>query len=266
MAINQSDLLKKLNNNLHELWPGKANTASQKPQNVNISDQERLISSIAGGMLVVYGVTRFSLPGLAIAGVGADLLYRGSSGQSLFYKLMKVNTSRQGENPNSAVKAARSIKVRRAMTINKPAEELYNFWRNFENLPRIMEHLESVRTLDDKRSHWIAKAPAGTVVEWDAEIINEKPNELIAWQSLSGASVANAGSVQFKPAPGDNGTEVLVEIDYEPPAGPIGAVVAKLFGEEPGQQVQEDLRHFKQMMEAGEIPTTKGQPTCRENK
>ncbi len=152
------------------------------------------------------------------------------------------------------------IEVKESVTINKPAQELYDFWRNFENLPQFMKHLESVTVQGDKRSHWKAKAPAGMTVEWDAEITDEQPGEMIAWRSLEKAQVPNRGSVRFKPASGDRGTEVHVEMVYNPPAGKLGAAVAKLFREEPNQQVSGDLRRFKALMEAGEIPTTEGQP------
>jgi len=141
--------------------------------------------------------------------------------------------------------------VQQVVTIKKPPEELYRFWRDFTNLPRIMDHLESVTVEDGKRSHWRARAPAGNSVEWDAEIINDEPNRVIAWRSLENASVANAGSVRFIPAADNRGTEVRVTLDYIPPAGRAGAIVAKLFGEEPSQQVKDDLRRFKSVMENG---------------
>jgi uncharacterized membrane protein len=147
----------------------------------------------------------------------------------------------------------RAIHVLRAITINRPREEVYGFWRNFENLPRFMEHLESVEVLDGQRSHWKAKAPAGTTVEWDAETIEDRPNELIAWRALQNADVANSGSVRFKDAPGGRGTEVIVELRYQPPGGKLGAIIAKLFGEEPTQQVASDLRRLKQVLEVGEV-------------
>jgi uncharacterized membrane protein len=146
------------------------------------------------------------------------------------------------------------------MTINRSPEELYRFWRNFENLPSVMRHLESVTMKDDKRSHWVVKGPAGRCIEWDAEIVNEKPNQLIPWQSCEGADVDHWGVVHFRPATGGRGTEMSVELEYAPVGGAIGMTVAKLFGEEPAQQIQEDLRRFKQFMEAGEVPTTEGQP------
>jgi uncharacterized membrane protein len=141
----------------------------------------------------------------------------------------------------------------KSVTINRSPEEAYRFWRDFQNFPRFMSHLESVRMTGEKRSHWIAKGPAGTTVEWDAEIIEDVPNQLIAWRSLEGADVENCGSVRFTPAPGGRGTEVRAEIEYTPPGGAIGVGIAKLFGEEPEQQMKDDLYHFKQVMETGEV-------------
>jgi len=143
--------------------------------------------------------------------------------------------------------------VKQLITVNRSPEEVYTFWRDFENLPLFMEHLESVRVTDDRRSRWKAKAPAGSTVEWEAEITEDRPNELIAWRSVEDADVPNSGSVRFTPAPGDGGTEIMVELRYDPPGGKLGAMVAKLFGEEPNQQVKGDLRRFKQVMELGEV-------------
>lgn len=137
--------------------------------------------------------------------------------------------------------------------VNRSPEEVYSFWRNFENLPRFMKHLESVHDLGDGRSHWTAKGPAGTTVEWDATIIADVPGEVITWRSLEGSDVDNAGAVRFERAPGNRGTIVRVNLQYNPPAGVIGAAVAKLFGEEPQQQLDEDLRRFKQVLEVGEV-------------
>lgn len=159
---------------------------------------------------------------------------------------------RPGAAPSSLPRD-RTMRVQKSITVNRPPEELYRFWRNFENLPRFMRHLESVQVMGETRSHWRAKAPIGTRVEWDAEIINDRPHELIAWRSREGADVDNAGSVHFKRAPGGRGTEVRVEMQYIPPGGVIGATLAKLFGEAPEQQVSEDLRRFKQVMEVGEV-------------
>ena len=152
------------------------------------------------------------------------------------------------------------VPVERVVTISRSPEECYSFWRKLENLPRFMQHLEAVHVADDKRSHWVAKAPAGTKVEWDAEITEDRPNQLLAWRTLEGADVPNGGTVRFESAPPGRGTIVRVTLQYDPPAGRLGSVVAKLFGEEPDQQVRDDLRRFKQLMETGEVPTTEGQP------
>ncbi len=228
---------------------------------VNVGEAERWASAIGGGALAIYGLTRGNLPGVALALLGASLVHRGTTGHCYAYDAAGVSTApRESENPNVSVPAGRGVKVEKTLTINRPVEELYSFWRNFENLPRVMSHLESVDDMGD-RSHWVAKGPAGTTVEWDAEVFNEKENELIAWRSLEGADVDNAGSVHFKTAPAGRGTEVRIVLKYDAPAGIVGSVMAKLFGEEPSQQIDEDLRRFKSLMEAGEIPSTQGQPT-----
>jgi uncharacterized membrane protein len=146
-----------------------------------------------------------------------------------------------------------NIQVQKTLIVNRSPEEIYRFWRDFQNLPRFMYHLESVRVTGEGRSHWVAKAPAGTTVEWDAEIIEDRPNELIAWRSLEGADVDNSGSVRFERATGGRGTLVRVQLEYNPPGGVLGATVAKLFGEEPLQQLNDDLRRFKQVIETGEV-------------
>jgi uncharacterized membrane protein len=146
-----------------------------------------------------------------------------------------------------------AIAVVNTITINRTPEEVYRFWRDFQNLPRFMSHLESVQMIDEKRSHWVAKAPAGMKVEWDAEIAKDVPNRLIAWRSLEGADVDNSGMVRFDRAPGGRGTEVRVEVVYSPPGGALGAGIAKLFGEAPEQQIKGDLRRLKQVLEVGEV-------------
>ena len=136
--------------------------------------------------------------------------------------------------------------------VNRPLEEVYNFWRNFQNLPRFMRHLESVKDLGDGRSHWRVKGPAGMKVEWDA-ILGDVPGEVITWRSLENSDVDNAGAVRFEQAPGGRGTIVRVNFEYNPVGGVVGAAVAKLFGEEPSQQLDDDLRRFKQVLEVGEV-------------
>lgn len=153
----------------------------------------------------------------------------------------------------------KSANVRSAITIRRPIDEVYRFWRDFANLPRFMAHLESVQVRGDL-STWRAKGPAGMTVEWDAELVTDLENERIAWHSLADSDVSNAGIVRFSPAPGGRGTQVFVELEYSPPVGTAGVVVAKLLGEEPGQQVQDDLRRLKQVMETGEVVRSEGNP------
>ncbi|ALA59277.1 SRPBCC family protein [Nitrospira moscoviensis] len=155
------------------------------------------------------------------------------------------------------------IPITATLAVNRAPEDLYRFWRDFSNLPRFMPHLESVEVTGDRRSHWTAKGPAGSTVAWDAEITDDRPNEAIAWRSVEGADVDHAGSVRFESAPGDRGTFVTVEMEYRPPFGTVGAAVAAWFGQDPTQTVKMDLRRFKQVMEAGEIITTEGQPAGR---
>jgi len=140
-----------------------------------------------------------------------------------------------------------------SVTIRRSPEEVYAFWRDFSNLPRFMAHLESVQVMGDRRSHWRALGPGNKAVEWDAEIVDERPNEMIAWRSLENADVSNSGSVRFQQAPGGRGTEVLVELSYKPPAGVIGRTIAELLGREPDQEVHSDLRRLKSVMEVGEV-------------
>jgi uncharacterized membrane protein len=160
-------------------------------------------------------------------------------------------------------KSGAPIHAATGVIVDRPAGDLYQLWRDFERLPRIMNHLESVKILDQRRSHWMVKAPAGMRVEWDAEIIEDRPDEFIAWRSLPEAIMKNSGSVQFIPAVGGRGTLLKVELQYEPPGGKLGAMVAKLFGEAPEQQLRVDLRRFKQLMETGEIARTEGQSAGR---
>ncbi len=158
---------------------------------------------------------------------------------------------------------ARDVHIETSIAIEKSPEELYAFWRDFTNLPLFMRNLDSVSVLDDRRSHWIAKGPAGTHIEWDAEIYNEIENELIAWRSLEDADVVNAGSVRFQAGPTGHGTFVRVTMNYNPPGGKVGAGLAELLGGVPSQLIKEDLRRLKQLAEAGEIATIDGQTSGR---
>ena len=165
----------------------------------------------------------------------------------------------------NGARGAGVVRVAQAVTINRSPEEIYRHWRDFQNLPRFMKHLESVRATGDRRSHWVAKAPSGRTVEWDAEITQDRPNELIAWRSLEGSDVDSVGYVRFERAPGGRGTVVRMEKRYRPPAGMAGATVAKLLGEGLEREIKNGLRRFKQIMEVGEIITTEGQSAGRDS-
>lgn len=232
MASNREELMRQ-----PELLPKRTESGRSS---VNVGDTERLLSTIGGGALALYGLTRGSLGGIALALAGGALIYRGVTGHCNLYEAVGVNTA-------TGAQSAKSARVEKSVMVNRPVEEVYRFWRNFENLPRVMSHLESVEVKDAKRSHWVAKAPVGTSVEWDAEIIDERPNESIAWRSLPGADVENSGTVRFRRT--DGGTEIQVTLEYTPPGGALGATVARLFGENPEQQLEEDLQRFKREME-----------------
>jgi len=221
--------------------------ATKNPTEAN--ETERWASLIGGWAMVLTGLSQRSLRGVLTALAGGGLIYQG---------ITKHSTIQQAQ---EAIGINKPIKVEKTVTINKPADELYRYWHNFEQLPTFMKHLQSVKVYDAKRSHWIAKAPLGNNVEWDAEILEDRENEFISWASVEGADVDNSGFVRFKKAPGDRGTEVKVVLEYNIPGGGLSAAIAKLFGEEPEQQIGDDLRRFKMLMEAGEIATTEGQPT-----
>jgi len=232
----------------------------------NVAEVERWASALSGAALTVLGVRqglreRSAIGGAVLAAAGSTLIYRGATGHCPVYAAAGINTA--DSDTRAALAGARGVQVEEAVTINRSPVELYAFWRDFSLLPSFMKNLVSVEELDSCRSHWKAKAPAGRTVEWDAEIINEIPGELIAWRTLDGADVVSAGSVRFKALPGGRGTEVRVRMQYEPPAGKVGSAVAWLLGQEPSQTIREDLRRFKQIMEACEVPTTDGQPRGR---
>ena len=225
------------------------NPTPKPSETSNVSDTERWATLIGGGALVLLGLKQGSLRGALTALAGGGLIYRGATAQTSIQDALGMN---------------KSITVEKSVTIsNKSPEELYRFWRNFENLPRFMKHVKHIRVIDNTRSHWISSAPMGGSVEWDADIIKDEENRLIAWASVEGADIDNSGFVRFKPAPAGRGTEVKVAIEYNPPGGAVGDAIAKLFGEEPQQQIGDELSRFKMLMEAGEIATNEGQPSGR---
>lgn len=240
---------------------------------VKTSRQSCRVLQALGMREIANGVGLLVRPKSAVwlwARVAGDVMDLGLLGDTLFSartqhaRLAGAAAAVLGVTAVDAVSAARhsrhatdrtssgAIRVAQSITINRPASEIYDFWRDLENLPTFMAHLESVRVINGT-SKWKAKGPAGLSIEWDAEVILDQPNESIAWRSLKGTSVPNQGVVRFRPAPGNRGTEVSVSLQYEPPAGALGAAFAKLFGEEPSQQIASDLRRLKQVLETGEV-------------
>ena len=230
------------------------------PQNVHST--ERLASLVGGIAFLTLGLSRRSNAGHLASLLGGALIFRGATG----FCPVKAGFEHHenGDDETAAVfDYDDGVDVDHSVTVMRPATELYAFWRRFSNLPQIMDHLESVTEIDKNRSRWVAEGPAGRNVEWEAEVINDIPNELIAWKTLEGSDVTSAGSVHFTEAPGGRGTEVRVHLRYDPPFGRAGRLIAKLFREEPSIQVADDLRRFKQMMETGEVSTIDGQPSGR---
>jgi uncharacterized membrane protein len=216
----------------------------------NVSDWERVASIAAGAALLYLGLRHGRNNRLATS-TGLGLVARGVGGYCPVNAALGRGSDRS--NTKVALGGRRGVHVYESIVISRPAAELFAFWRDFSNLPRFMEHLQDVKVVTPTRSIWTAKAPVGMRVKWEAEVINEIPGELIGWQSTENADVATAGSVRFVPS-ADGGTEIIVHLQYEPPAGKLGSLVASVFGEEPSQQIRADLRRLKEILETGEVP------------
>jgi uncharacterized membrane protein len=208
---------------------------------------ERWATAVGGAALLVWGASRLSKDrrpaGAVLAMTGAGFLLRSARGDT-----------------RSRLGGARGTVVEQSVSINRPAPELYDFWADLEQLPRVMPELLSVSMLDHRRSRWVARGPVGWRTEWYADIINEIPDELIAWRTIEGSELVSAGSIHFEPGAVGRGTTVRVRLQYDPPGGKLGAALAWAFGGSPSQVLREGLRRLKQLMETGEIPTTDGQP------
>lgn len=216
---------------------------------INIGTAERVASFAGGGLLVLYGLARRSWPGIFLAGAGVLLAHRGMSGRSYLYERLGVD------------KPGAPLEVNQVVTINRDIGEVYAFWRKLENLPVFMKHLRSVQQITNTRSRWVAQVSGkGPAQEWESEILEDKPNELIRWRGLPNGGIQHSGVVRFRRAPGNRGTEVQVQMEYRPP---VGMTVAALMYPVTKQMLREEIRRFKWVMEAGEIPTTEGQPSGR---
>jgi len=233
------------------------NSMQQRTAEVNVTIAERVLSVFTGSALLFYGLRNRDLQGIGIAVLGSGLFARGVTGHCRMYGRFGVSTASEEER----LSATHALFVEKTLTVNAPVDILYRFWRDMENLPRFMLHVRSVQCFDDRRSHWIVNDPAGMLIEWDAEIITDVKNEHFSWQSAAYADVYNAGSVHFQAAPEGRGIEVKVVRRYTPPASAIGIAFATLLQKNFEQQLEDDLRRFKSLIETGEAPTTTGQPT-----
>ena len=234
----------------------------------NVGESERWASMLGGALTALYGLRRGDATGAVIALAGGALVARGATGYCPVYAAMderELGGGRgvarvegrpvQQHGPNAVLDASESARIVRSVTIDGAPAELYAFWRDFTNLPKVMEYIDSVEILDERRSRWRAKSVGGATVEWTSEIVRDVPNEFISWKTVGEAAVRHAGSIHFRAAPNGRGTEVKVEIDYDPPGGRLGRVIAAITGRDPGRQVAEELRRFKHIAEAGEVPS-----------
>jgi uncharacterized membrane protein len=228
-----------------------------KTPDTNINETERWASLIGGTSLLAYGLSKRDWKGLSLAALGGGVMWRGITGHSGLYQLLGVNTyiksCGKGTGIGTSVPYELGIRVDESIRINKPPAEVYRFWRKLDNLPRFMDHLERVDIIDGEKSHWVAKGPAGMAVDWYAQIINDVEDEVIGWRSLEGSEIANAGSVTFHPDPSGNATDVKISMQYNPPAGELGAAVAKLLGQDPKKQIRKDLQALKDLLERGAV-------------
>ena len=215
----------------------------------SVAVAENWLALGAGALLLLVGASRRSAGGALLAASSAPFLYRGITGH---WPSLKGGTAR--ESSRTALSGDRGVHVRESIHLDVPPSKVYSFWRRLGNLPQFMTHLNEVTETPGGRSHWVAAGPAGLPIEWDAEIINEVENKLIAWRSLPESDVVSAGSVNFEAAGGGRSTQLSVHLQYEPPAGKAGALIASLFGREPSQTIREDLRGLKRLLEAGESP------------
>lgn len=224
--------------------------AGRKNRKVNVGHTERNASLMGGAALALTGIKAMAgrryLPGLAMMVAGGMFLYRGKTGYCGLYEALGVDTS--GPAPGGVL-------IETFVTINRTPQQVYEFWRNLENLPSFMRHLESVEVTGENTSHWKARGPAGMAVEWDAEMVADYPGQLILWRSIGEAALPNEGTVEFREAPGDRGTEVKVSIRYYPPGGAPGKAAAKMAHAVTGAQIEEDLKRLKQILETGETAT-----------
>lgn len=232
----------------------------------NVGPIERGISVLLGGALLANAFVRRTL-GSSLLGafVGAPVLARGVTGHCSLYRALGINTAAPPFT-KTRPEVLRGMNVVKSIVVNRPVEECYSFWRGFENFPHFMDHVEDVTITGERTSHWVACAPLGQTVEWDAELVKDEKNHLIEWKSLDGSEVFHAGSVRFEPVEGGRRCKVTVTLRYAPPAGIAGLAVAKLLGGDPEKQIEEDLERFRQVLETGEVGSGENREPSADNR
>jgi uncharacterized membrane protein len=221
-------------------------------QEKNVGDTERMVSLAAGIGLGLVGLARGRMKGLALTAIGAGLVWRGYTGHCQGYAVLGINNAKR--NPATSVPARQGVKLNKTIIVSRPAADLYRFWRRLENLPQVMRHVKYVQSIDSQHSRWVAEGAFGKDLAWEAEIINEREDEMLAWASLPDGDVETAGSVHFRPLKNGHETELTVSLKYNPPAGKMGAHLATFLGEGLEEKIEEDLATFKQVMETGMAP------------
>ncbi len=233
--------------------------ASARP--VNVGETEQLASKIGGGVLLLAGLLKGGIKGMALTGLGAAFVYRGMTGHCPVYQTLGADTSEGERGPYGSVGAQRGVRVEESIVIAKPANEIYEFWRNHSNLPQFMEGIQAVESPDGILSHWTYQGPLGTTLQWSAEIHGDEPGKMIAWRSLPTSEIDTAGSVHFHQVFGGKGTEVRVNQKFDPPGGKIGIGIARLLGNDPATQTRQNLLNLKKILETRNLPTAQDQPT-----
>lgn len=227
----------------------RADERDRWPDDVNVHDLERIASLVGGLGCVAAGLVRRGWVGAALATLGGSLVHRGVTGHCHLYSALRVSTAHGVRGPVASVPHGQGIKVKHSITVRQSPDTVYRVWRQLDNLPRFMRHIESVMPIDERRSRWRMRGPANITLTWDAELINDVPGELIAWRSLPGSQIGNAGSVRFERAVGGHATLVTLNLEYAPPAGLLGTLASSLFGANPQRMVEEDMARFKELLE-----------------
>lgn len=236
--------------------------SGRSPPGVNVDGTERMASTALGGVLLLLGLRNRSIGGLVTALAGGTLVYRGLSGRCSVYQALGVNTADTGARSTAGAPAA-ATDVERSITVDRPAGELHRIWREPGTLPQVMRHFAEVTVKDEHHAHWTVRGPGGRSLEWDTQVVEDRPGELLRWESVEGADLRNEGTLRFRPAAGDRGTEVALRVRFAPPGGALGGAAMRLFGFVPSTIAGKALRRFKSLVETGEMPTLERNPSAR---